>query len=188
MSFTFEGRVEVAYPKRLLAEDEDIVLHLHPHWKALIVPLLLVPIVCGIASYVAFILPDDAARTALRYAIAVVAVLLLMRFSLWPYLKWQTTHYVLTTRRVVIREGVFGRSGRDIPLTRVNDVSFRHTLLERLLRCGTLTIESAGEHGQVVLPEVPTVELVQREVYKRVEAEVQRQGGPWREPVPDPGS
>ena len=90
------------YPQRLLAEDEEIVLDLHPHWKQLVVPLLLIPVVCGVASYVAFILPDDGARPALRWAIAVVAVLILLRFSLWPYLKWQTTHYVLTTRRVPI--------------------------------------------------------------------------------------
>ena len=180
--------MRVPFPQRLLAEDEDVVLDLHPHWKQLVVPLLLVPVVCGIASYVAFILPDDSARMALRWAIAVIAVLLLLRFSLWPYLKWQTTRYVLTTRRVVIREGVFGRHGRDIPLTRVNDVSFRHSFFERLLRCGTLTIESAGEQGQVVLPEVPQVEYVQREVYRTVEAEVRRQGGPWREQVGDPGT
>lgn len=176
------------FPARLLADDEDVVLDLHSHWKELIVPILLVPVVCGVASYVAFILPDDSARTPLRYAIAVVAILLLAKFSLWPYVKWQTTRYVLTTRRIVIRQGVFGRSGRDIPLTRVNDVSFRHSFIERLLRCGTLTIESAGEHGQVVLPEVPTVEIVQREVYKRVEAEVRRMGGPWHEQAAEPGS
>lgn len=176
------------FPNRLLAEDEEVVLDLHPHWKQLVVPLLLIPVVIGISVYVAYVLPDDSARTALRWAIVVIAALILLRFSLWPYLKWQTTHYVLTTRRVVIRQGVFGRSGRDIPLTRVNDVSFQHTFFERLLRCGKLTIESAGEHGQVVLPEVPHVEWVQREVYKCVEEEVRRQGGPWREPVPDPGS
>ena len=121
------------FPARLLADDEDVVLDLHPHWKELIVPILLVPVVCGVASYVAFILPDDSARTPLRYAIAVVAILLLAKFSLWPYVKWQTTRYVLTTRRIVIRQGVFGRSGRDIPLTRVNDVSFRHNLIQRML-------------------------------------------------------
>ena len=70
----------------------------------------------------------------------------------------------------MIRQGVFARSGRDVPLTRVNDVSFHHSLIDRLLGCGTLTIESAGEHGQVELPEVPRVEQVQREVYRLVEA------------------
>jgi uncharacterized membrane protein YdbT with pleckstrin-like domain len=138
--------------------------------------------VVGLATYLIFVLPDNGARTALRWTIVAVGALMLIRFSLWPYLKWQTTRYVLTNRRVIIRQGVFGRSGRDIPLTRVNDVSFRHNLFERMLRCGTLTIESAGEHGQVVLPEVPKVEMVQREVYRAVEAEVRRQGGTWREP------
>jgi uncharacterized membrane protein YdbT with pleckstrin-like domain len=158
------------FPQRLLGEDEEVVLDLHPHWKRLILPALLVPVVAGLASYGIFLLPDNSARTPLRWAIAVVGLLILLRFSLWPWLRWLTTRYVLTTKRVVIRRGVFGRSGRDIPLTRVNDVSFHHSLFERLLRCGTLTIESAGEHGQVVLPEVPTVELVQREIYKCVEA------------------
>jgi len=111
-----------------------------------------------------------------------VALIVLLRWSLWPYVTWLTTRYVLTNRRVVIRRGVFGRSGRDVPLTRVNDVSFHHSLLDRMLRCGTLTIESAGEHGQVVLPEVPDVELVQREVYRCVEDESRRLGG---EPAPD---
>lgn len=158
------------FPQRLLGDDESIVLDLHPHWKRLILPALLVPLVAGLASYVIFLLPDNSARTPLRWAIVVVGLLILLRFSLWPWLRWLTTRYVLTTKRVVIRQGVFGRSGRDVPLTRVNDVSFHHSLFERVLRCGTLTIESAGEHGQVVLPEVPTVELVQRQIYKCVEA------------------
>jgi uncharacterized membrane protein YdbT with pleckstrin-like domain len=175
----------MAFPKRLLAEDEEIALDLHPHWKQLVVPVLLVPIVVGVATYVIFLIPHGSAQRWLQWAVVIVAALLLLRFSLWPYLKWQTTHYVLTNRRVIIRTGVLGRSGRDIPLTRVNDASFHHSLFERMLGCGTLTIESAGEHGQVVLPEVPKVEAVQREVYRKVEDEVRRQGGMWREPPPE---
>jgi uncharacterized membrane protein YdbT with pleckstrin-like domain len=159
------------FPSRLLGDDEEVVLDLHPHWKRLILPALLVPIVVGLASYLVFLVPDGSARTPLRWAIVVVAVLVLARFSVWPFLKWLTTRYVLTNRRVVIRTGVFSRTGRDIPLTRVNDVSFRHSLVDRMLRCGTLTIESAGEHGQVILPEVPTVEQVQRQVLRRAEEE-----------------
>ena len=167
----------MAFPRRLLGDDEDVVLDLHPHWKRLTIPALLVPVVVGVASYVEFLLPSGKARTSVRWAVVAAAALLLLRFSVWPWLRWQTTHYVVTTQRVVIRRGVLGRSGRDIPLSRVNDVSFRHSLVERLLGCGTLTIESAGEQGQVVLPEVPSVELVQREVYRRVESEMRRRGG-----------
>jgi len=159
------------FPARLLADDEEVVVDLHPHWKRLIVPALLVPTIVGVASYLVFVVPHGATRVPLRWTIAVVAVLLLVRFSAWPFSKWLTTRYVLTNRRVVIRTGVFSRTGRDIPLTRVNDVSFRHSLVDRMLGCGTLTIESAGEHGQVVLPEVPTVEHVQRQVLRRAEEE-----------------
>ena len=168
----------MAFPQRLLAEDEEVVLDLHPHWKRLLLPAVLIPVVVGVSTYLIFLIPDGSARTPLRWAIVAVAVVVLAKFSLWPYVRWQTTSYVLTTRRVVIRRGVFARSGRDIPLTRVNDVSFEHSLLDRLLRCGTLTIESAGERGQVVLPEVPDVELVQREVYRCVEEESRRMGVP----------
>ena len=170
----------MAFPERLLAEDEQVVLDMHPHWKRLLAPALLLPIVVGIATYLAFVVPSGSVRTPLRWAIVAAAVIVLLRFSVWPWLTWQTTSYVLTTRRVVIRRGVFARSGRDIPLTRVNDVSFEHSLLDRMLRCGTLTIESAGERGQVVLPEVPDVELVQREVYRCAEEETRRVGGESR--------
>ena len=159
------------FPTRLLGDDEEVVLDLHPHWKRILVPALLVPVVVGLATYLVFLVPDGSLHTPLRWAILVVAVLVLLRWSLWPFLKWLTTRYVLTNRRVVIRSGVLSRSGRDIPLTRVNDVSFRHSVVDRMLRCGTLTIESAGEQGQVVLPEVPDVESVQRQVLRRAEDE-----------------
>jgi len=159
------------FPTRLLGDDEEVVLDLHPHWKGLVVPAMLLPVVAGVASYLVFLVPDGSVRAPLRWAILALALVLLARWSVWPLLKWLTTRYVLTNRRVVIRTGVLSRSGRDIPLTRVNDVSFRHGIVERILRCGTLTIESAGEHGQVVLPDVPSVELVQRQVLSRAQEE-----------------
>ena len=78
---------------------------------------------------------------------------------------------MFTNERIITRQGVFARVGRDIPLNRVNDVSFQHSFFERLLGTGTLTIESAGERGQVVLTEIPRVERVQSQLYELVEAD-----------------
>jgi hypothetical protein len=65
-----------------------------------------------------------------------------------------------------------------MPLSRVNDVTFEHSgLLERVLRCGTLVVESAGERGQLVLKDVPHVEDVQRDVYQLAEADEERRRG-----------
>ena len=105
------------------------------------------------------------------YALAAVVLLVVLALAVWPFLVWRTTHYVFTNERVIMRHGVFSREGRDIPLNRVNDVSFQHSFFERMLGTGTLTIESAGERGQVVLTEIPRVEKVQSELYELVEAD-----------------
>ncbi len=76
---------------------------------------------------------------------------------------------MITSHRVLVRRGILSRSGRDVPLTRINDVSFEHSFFERLLGCGTLVIESAGERGQVSLEDVPRVERVQGELYQLIE-------------------
>ncbi len=159
----------MGYPHRLLGEGERIEHELHPHWKELVFPILLVPVIAGVASFLYFSIPDWSTRKWLRLAIIVIAVVLLLWGSLRPYLKWRTTLYVLTNDRIITRYGVLSRAGRDIPLSRVNDVSFSHNVFERMLRCGTLTVESAGERGQLVLRDVPQVENVQRELYRLVD-------------------
>lgn len=153
--------------------DEDVVLDLRPHWRRVIVPVILLPVVVGIASYLWFVIPDWGIRRWLRLALVVAALLVLTVWSLRPWLRWLTTRYVVTTRRVVIRTGLLSRRGRDLPLRRVNDVSFERTLGEQLFRSGTLTVESVAEHGQLVLADVPRVLSVQRTLYRLV-AEQQR--------------
>jgi uncharacterized membrane protein YdbT with pleckstrin-like domain len=159
----------MAYPRGLLSEGEEVVLDLHPHWRALVVPLALVPITIGVGSYLAAITPSGSAQRWLRLAILVIVLALLAWRSLLPYLRWVTQHYVVTTNRIVLREGIVARNGRDVPLNRVNDVTFNHSIVERLFRSGTLIVESAGERGQVVLTDVPRVEKVQRTVYDLVQ-------------------
>jgi uncharacterized membrane protein YdbT with pleckstrin-like domain len=161
----------VGFPESVLTRDERVEIHLHPHWKAMVRPVLvLVVVIIGIGA-AWFFLPDEGWSNVALVVLGVIGLILVCWLTVWPWLKWRTTHYVFTNERVIMREGVFSREGRDIPLGRVNDVSFQHTFFERMLGCGTLTIESAGERGQVVLSEIPRVEKVQSELYELVEAD-----------------
>jgi uncharacterized membrane protein YdbT with pleckstrin-like domain len=155
----------VAYPKKLLSDDESVVLETHPHWKTLVLPVLELLVICGVAGFLLAVVDPDVAKYVI---IGVGLVLVLLAFVI-PLLRWRTTLFVLTDKRVVVRTGILSRTGRDIPLTRINDVTFSHNLLERILGCGTLVVESAGERGQVQLTEVPKVEQVQRQLYELVE-------------------
>lgn len=161
----------MGFPESVLTKDEQVVMHLHPHWKALIRPVLvLVVVLAGVIAAWIF-LPDKGWSTITLYVIGGVGLVLVAWLSVWPWLKWRTMHYVFTNERVILREGVFSRDGRDIPLGRVNDVSFSHSLIGRMLGYGTLTIESAGERGQVVLTDLPKVEKTQSALYELVEAD-----------------
>ena len=89
------------------------------------------------------------------------------------------------SRTVLVRSGIVARTGRDVPLSRINDITFSHSILERFLGCGTLVVESAGERGQVTLTDVPKVERVQRQLYDLVERTDARLRGN-RDPSTDP--
>jgi uncharacterized membrane protein YdbT with pleckstrin-like domain len=165
----------VAFPEDILTRDEHVVLHLHPHWKLLIGKVLaLILIVVVVLAAFAFLPPAVVGVAAGQYAIGGVALVLLLWLVLWPLLVWRATHFVFTNERVVIQHGVFSRDRRDIPLARVNDHSMDQSFVERLLGCGTLIIESAGERGQSVLTDIPHVERVQTTLYELVEEDRDR--------------
>ena len=170
-----QNRRVTGIPRKLLGEGEEVVMAMRPHVKELLVPALVLVIVSPLATYLASVMPDGDAQRWLRVTVGVVALAVLLRFTVWPFLKWLTTSYVVTDRRLITRVGVIARQGRDMPLSRINDVTFAHTnLLERMLGCGTLVVESAGERGQLVLRDVPRVEEVQRDVYRLAEQDEER--------------
>jgi uncharacterized membrane protein YdbT with pleckstrin-like domain len=155
----------VGFPENVIANDERVVLHLHPHWKVLFLPFLVFVVSVAAVAVLTAITPWLWAQLA----IVGVGALVIVLFTLWPFIKWATEHIVFTTHRVILRTGVFSRSGRDIPHNRINDVQFQQTLFERLLRCGTLTVSSASEHGEAVLRDIPRVEQAQSVLYQLVE-------------------
>lgn len=159
-----------------LAEGERPVLTLHPHWRVMVVPYLLTLVVVAVLLAAEALIPSGRDAGTERLAVAAVAIIALMLWLLVPLLRWRTTTYELTTRRLRTREGIIARRGRDIPLSRITDVSFRKGLLDRFLDSGRLVVESAGEHGEVTLKEVPHVERVQSVLFQLVEDERQRIG------------
>jgi len=157
-----------------LTADEQLVLRIHPHWKTLVRPFLVAVLVVAVALVAEVLIPSGSAAPAARLVVGAVAILALMLWLMVPVLRWRTTTYELTTRRMRVREGIVTRRGRDIPLARISDVSFAKGPLDRLLGSGRLVVESPGEHGQIVLTDIPRVEFVQATLFRLVEDEQRR--------------
>ncbi|MDQ3453885.1 MAG: PH domain-containing protein [Actinomycetota bacterium] len=164
----------MAYPEGLLASDEQVVKHLHPHWITLAGPIFALVVVGALAGLGITFVPDGDARRWLRLAILVVAVLLVIVFFLVPLLRWITTHYVITSHRVMFRIGVLKRDGKDIALPRITNVAYSQSLWDRIVNSGTLTIESAGESSAQVLTNIPHSDEVQQLINRLVEEDETR--------------
>jgi len=150
----------MAISKKLLSDGEHVVVSVRTHPKALIGPVaLLIVVVAGVIT-AAMMQPE----TGIMIAVAVVAVLAVILWVFIPFLRWMTSTYTVTNRRLITRSGILSRTGRDIPLFRINDVAYEKGLLDRLLGCGTLIISDASEKAGLVLPDIPNVEQVHLQI------------------------
>ena len=157
----------MAYPDNLLTEGEQVVLHKHPHWKMLILPVIFFLVVVAAAAFLAALARRQPWHLAAWIAIVVVAVVVVVWLTVLPLLRWRTTHFIVTTDRVMSREGVLNRTGLDIPLSRINSVRFEHGLIDRIWGAGTLIIESASDEP-LEFDDIPNVEYVHSLLYREV--------------------
>lgn len=154
-----------------LTNDEHLVMTLRPHWKALVRPTVVLVIAAGLAAFAWTALPDESWRPAARWAVVLLALAVIGWLSVGPWLRWLTTHIIITNERLLYRRGIVRRVGQGMPLYRVNDVAFEQSLLDRMLRCGTLVVSSGGERGQIELPDIPKVAHVQHVLHDLLDAD-----------------
>ena len=128
------------YPERLLVAGERVARHVRPHWRMLVLPAVLPPVVAFLGAWlVALTRPTPWAVTVLVAAI-VVGLGLVGWFSVAPVLRWRATHFVVTDRRILVREGVVSRTGVAVVGASITAVRTTRTVAERLLGCGTLVV------------------------------------------------
>jgi membrane protein YdbS with pleckstrin-like domain len=157
----------VAYPDSVLTEGEEVVIHKHPHWKMLILPVLVFLIAVAGAAYLEALVRKQTWHFPVQIAIVVVAVLAIVWLTIMPLMRWRTTHFIVTTDRVMVRDGILNRTGMDIPLSRINSVRFEHGLIDRIWGAGTLIIESASDEP-LEFDDIPNVEYVHSLLYREV--------------------
>lgn len=161
----------MAFPKNLLADHEKLIFDLKPHWVSL-VPSALWTIAALAALLLGYrgvdaVIKDDASTA--KMVVGAVITIAWYFFAVLPALRWRFTMFVLTSDRLITRSGIVAKHSREIPLERINDVTFTQTVLERVLGAGDLLVESAGERGQTRISDVRKPEQVQLMIYKQTE-------------------
>jgi uncharacterized membrane protein YdbT with pleckstrin-like domain len=127
-----------------LQPGENVIFSGHPSWRSILgfyfKGLVIVLIAGGLAAAVTAIANDHVqagwvSAVAVVFLAGVVVVGLVRRIS---------TTYTITDRRLHIRRGVFTRETLDTRLERVQNVNTRQSVVERVLRVGTVDFDTAG--------------------------------------------
>lgn len=185
----------MALSPKLLGEGEHIVISTRTHWKALVFPVIALIVTCGVAGFLLGIGPQSGSgHKTWVWAVGILAAVSIIWFTIKPFVLWISAEYTITNRRIINRSGILTRVGRDIPLYRINDVSYERGPLDRILGCGTLQISVANEDGTSVLHDVPNVEQIQLKVTDLLFGNVEKgrdqdgrddDGSPFQGPEPD---
>jgi uncharacterized membrane protein YdbT with pleckstrin-like domain len=143
---------------------ETVIARLRPHGRALVWPCVLLVVVAGATGYLA----GRFAVLWIDVGVLVVAGLLLIAGFLLPLLRWATTTYTITTRRVVLRSGVIAHTRQELLHSRGYDVSVHRSGLQRIAGSGDVRI--GGADNPLVLRDVPKPLLVSDALHDLMES------------------
>jgi len=158
----------VVFPRKLLNDDEEIVVEVRPHAIFLSGPSLALAVAVAVAIV---------ASTRTNRGVVLLPLLAIVLVALGWFLvrvaSWAATTLVVTDQRLVLRSGVL-RRGRSLPLTRVDEITITRTLLARVLGAGDLVIGSAGQRGGEVFVCCPRPRRVRDAIHHQVGASADR--------------
>src|SRR6218665_2798765 len=140
---------------------ERVVARVRPHGRRLIPSVILFVGVGGITPYA---LGLDSLEPW-RLAIAIGAGVLVFTCVVLPYLAWLGTPTTITTRRIVVRRGVFVRERRELLHRRGYDISVRRTPRQMVLGSGDVRVISNAD-CPLVVDYVPQTILLQSAPYE----------------------
>jgi membrane protein YdbS with pleckstrin-like domain len=128
----------VPISRRLLDDDEEVLVDVRPHWEFLAGPAVLTGVAVGVAVTVVVEFPGAPIGVAgvLAAMIALPTVWLAGRT-----VRWLSIGLAVTSTRIILRQGVFSRDVLQVRLQRVVEVHCHQTLIDRLIGSGRLVLE-----------------------------------------------
>jgi uncharacterized membrane protein YdbT with pleckstrin-like domain len=120
-----------------LHPGEEIVFQGHPSWRSILGFYAKGVLVAAVAGIVVALVES----ASLAILVGFLALALVIVAGL---IKRVATRYVVTTQRLHIRRGILSRRVQQTRIDRVQNVNTDQSLLERMLRVGTVDFDTAG--------------------------------------------
>ena len=147
------------------AEAEHVIARIRPRGRHLIWPALVLVGLAGASGYFLGNLAEEWETITVLILIGASFLVLVVL----PFFSWLARRYVITTRRLIVRRGLFVRVRQELLHSRGYDVTVRQTAFQRMANCGDIRVNS-GLENPMVLKDVPGATLVQRVLQDLMEA------------------
>lgn len=144
--------------------EELLIARFRGHARGLFWSALLLIAVFGATAYFYDNLPAGFENWMLLAA----AALIVLVGVVIPYAVWASRTYTITTRRVILRQGLGARQRREVSHVRGYTIGVRRGILQRLWGAGTITL-SNGVDAPLRLVNVPNVTLVHETLADQIE-------------------
>ena len=180
---TFEQHAQAGAAARAAGATEQVVARMHRNARVLFLPVLLFIALAGGVVYLIGI-----AEETWQLAAGLTAAGLLFVFAvLLPFLFWLTRSYTLTTKRLIVRHGLFTRTRREVLHSRGYSVTLKRGPIQTIVGSGTIVVDS-GNDRPLVLADAPGAVLVQSTLHELVERAQGAGGGYTTGPNPPGGT
>jgi uncharacterized membrane protein YdbT with pleckstrin-like domain len=120
-----------------LSPGEQVIFEGHPSWRAILgfyLKGILIAVVLGVIAKLA-----GGNGSAFLVILAVLALTVLAGF-----VKRVATTYTITSRRLNIKRGILSREIQETRLERVQNVNYRQSAYQRLMRIGDVDFDTAA--------------------------------------------
>jgi uncharacterized membrane protein YdbT with pleckstrin-like domain len=124
-----------------LSPGESVIFEGRPSWRSIVSFYLLGLVLAAAAGVIGALAGSVGLGVGIGVGVFVVVVIA-------GFLKRFFTKYTITTRRLRVQRGVLTRNIQETRVDRLQDHSIRQTILERMLRVGTIDFDTSGEGTQ----------------------------------------
>jgi uncharacterized membrane protein YdbT with pleckstrin-like domain len=147
-----------------LKVDEKVLLEVQKHPYVFLKPIFYI--------FVLSIFFASTLRTEDMEALSFILMLLIVGYSIrliWVILDRKTNIWVVTNQRVIDEFGILSKNSKETPLDKINNLSYRQSLLGRLFDFGHIQIQSAAELGDSIYRFVERPQILKDSITKQQE-------------------
>lgn len=148
----------MGYIERTLMDGEYVYHRTKLHWVLFVGPAVL--------FIVAVIIAGSGGEKAAGAAFFIFVALV---WGFYRFARYLTSEFVVTNRRVIVKQGIISRKLMEIPLQKVESINVDQGAIARLLGYGTVTISGTGGSKEI-FKRVASPFEVRKKVQERVAA------------------